>query len=89
MWVHDQIELSMGKLRQDPLLYFSSFPVEFVNVEEILGQRLFSGLHIDNDVSVEEIESCTITTRAVLGSDNLTSFWETQMTVSESFFLVQ
>ena len=55
MWVHDQIELSMGKLRQDPLLYFSSFPVEFVNVEEILGQRLFSGLHIDNDVSVEEI----------------------------------
>ncbi len=37
-----------------------------MNVEEILGQQLFSGLHIDNDVSVEEIVSCTITTRAIL-----------------------
>ena len=73
--VHDQIELSVEKLRQDPLVSFSSFPVEFVNVEEILGQQLFSGLHIDNDVSVEEIVSCSITTRAVLGSDNLTSFF--------------
>ena len=26
-----------------------------MNVEEILGQQLFSGLHIDNDVSDEEI----------------------------------
>ncbi len=59
----------------------------FVNVEEILGQQMFSGLHIDNDASVEEVLSCTITTRAVLGSDNLTSFWETQMKVSENFIL--
>ena len=58
-----------------------------MNVEEILGQPFFSGLHIDNDGSDEEIVSCTITTRAVLGSDNLTSFWETQMTVSENFVL--
>jgi len=56
-------------------------------VEEILGQQLFSGLHINNDVSVEEIVSCTITTRAVLGSNNLTSFWETQFAVSGNFFL--
>ena len=48
---------------------------------------MFSGLHIDNDGSDEEIVSCTITTRAVLGSDNLTSFWETQMKVSEHFVL--
>jgi hypothetical protein len=58
-----------------------------MNVEEILGQQLFSGLHIDSDVSVEEIVSCTITTRAVLGSDNLTSFWKTEITVSENFVL--
>jgi hypothetical protein len=45
-----------------------------MNVEEILGEQMFSGLHIDNDVSDEEILSCTITTSAVLGSDNLTSF---------------
>jgi hypothetical protein len=74
-------------VRQDSLVSSSSFPVEFVNVEEILGQQLFSGLHIDNDVSDEEIVSCTITTSAVLGSDNLTSFWETQITVSENFVL--
>ena len=73
--VHDQIELSVEKLQQDPLLPFSSFPVEFVNDEEILGQQLFSGLHVDNDISVEEIVSCAITTRALLGSDDLTSFW--------------
>jgi hypothetical protein len=85
--VHDQIEVSVEKLQQDPLVSFGSFPAEFVNVEEILGQQLFSGLHIDNDVSVEEIVSFTITTRGVLGSDNLTSFWETQMKVSESFIL--
>ncbi len=47
--------------------------------KEDLGQQLFSGLHIENDVSVEEIASSTITTRAVLGSDNLTSFCETQI----------
>jgi hypothetical protein len=88
MCVHDQIELSVEKFPQDPLVSFSSFPVEFVSVEEILGQQLFSGLHINNDViSVEEKVSCTITTRAVLGSDNLTSFWETQMKVSENFGL--
>ncbi len=29
--VHDQIELSVKKLQQDPLVSFSSFPVEFVN----------------------------------------------------------
>ncbi len=29
--VHDQIELSVEKLQQDPLVSFSSFPVEFVN----------------------------------------------------------
>jgi len=85
--VRDQIELSVENLRQDPLVSFSSFPVEFVNAEEISGQQLFSGLHIDNDVSVEEIVSCTITTSAVLGSDNLTSIWETQMKVSENFVL--
>ncbi len=85
--VCDQIELSVEKLQQDPLVSFSSFPVEFVNVEEILRQQLFSGPHIDNDVSVEEIVSCTITTRAVLGSDNWTSFWETQIKVSENFVL--
>jgi hypothetical protein len=56
-------------------------------VEEMSGQQLFSGLHIDNDESVEEVVSCTITTKAVLGSDNLTSFWETQFTVSENFVL--
>jgi hypothetical protein len=49
--VHDQIELSVEKLQQDPLVSFSSFSVEVVNVEKILGQQLFSGLHIDNDVS--------------------------------------
>ncbi len=75
------------KLRQDPLVSFSSFPAEFVNVEEILGHQLFSGLHIDNDVSVEEIVSCTITTRVVLGNDNLTSFWKAQIKVSENFVL--
>ena len=80
--VHDQIELSVEKLKQDPLDSFNFFPVELVYVEEIVGQHLLSGLHIDNDVSVEEIVSCTITTRAVLGSDNLTSFWETQIKVS-------
>jgi hypothetical protein len=64
--VRDQIELSVEKFQQqDPLVSFSSFPVEFVNVEEILGEQLFSGLHIDNDVSVEEVVSCTITTRAI------------------------
>jgi hypothetical protein len=63
---HDQIELSVEKLRQDPLVSFSSFPVEFVNVEEILGQQMFSELHIDDDVSVEEMVSCTITTRAAI-----------------------
>jgi hypothetical protein len=35
----------------------------------------------------EEIVSCTITTRVVLGSDNLTSFWETQINVSDNFVL--
>jgi len=30
--VHDHIELSVEKLQQDPLVSFSSFPVEFVNV---------------------------------------------------------
>ncbi len=74
--VHDQIEVSVEKLQQDPLISYSSFLVEFKNVEEILGQQ-FSGLHIDNDVSVEEIVSCSITTRTVLGCDNLTSFWKT------------
>jgi hypothetical protein len=49
--VHDQLELSVEKLQQDPLESFSYFPVEFLNVEEILGQQLFSGLQIDNDVS--------------------------------------
>ena len=58
-----------------------------MNVEESLGQQFCSGLHIDNDVSDEEIVSCTITTRAVLGSDNLTSFRKIQITVSESFVL--
>ncbi len=29
--VDDQIEVSVEKLRQDPLVSFSSFPVEFVN----------------------------------------------------------
>ena len=29
--VHDQIELSVEMLQQDPLVSFSSFPVEFVN----------------------------------------------------------
>ena len=32
---HDQIELSVEKLQQDPLVSLSSFPVKFVNVEEI------------------------------------------------------
>ena len=54
-YVYDQIELSVEKLQQDLLLSFSSFPVDFVNGEEIYRQQLFSGLHIDNDVSVEEI----------------------------------
>ncbi len=85
--MRDQIELSVEKLQQDPLVSFSSFPVEFVSSEEILGQQLFSGLHIDNEGSVAEIVSYTITTRAVLGSDNLTSFWETQMNVSENVVL--
>ena len=58
-----------------------------MNVEEILEQQLFSGLHIDNDVSVKEILSCAITTRAVLGSDNLKSIWETQIKASENFVL--
>ena len=49
-----------------PLVSFSSFPVEFANGEEVLEQRLFWGLHIDNDVRVEEIVSCTITARVVL-----------------------
>ena len=31
VWVHDQIELSVEKLQQDPLVSFSSFPAEFVN----------------------------------------------------------
>ncbi len=31
MCVHDQIELSVEKLQQDPLVSFTSFPVEFVN----------------------------------------------------------
>jgi hypothetical protein len=31
VWVHDQIELSVEKLQQDPLESSSSFPVEFVN----------------------------------------------------------
>ncbi len=29
--VHDQIELSVKKLQQDPLVSFSSFPIDFVN----------------------------------------------------------
>ncbi len=45
---------------------------------------MFSGLHIDNDVSVEEIVSCTIITRTVLGS---CLFWKTQMKVSENVVL--
>ncbi len=62
--VHDQIELPVEKLQQDPLVSFRFLPVEFssvdfVSVEKILGQQLFLGLHIDNDVSVEEIVSCT------------------------------
>jgi hypothetical protein len=48
-----------------------------MNVEEILEQQLFSGLHIDIDVSGRR----NITTKAVLGSDKLTSFWETQIKV--------
>ena len=64
--VHDQIELSVEKLQQDPLVSFSFPPAEFVNVEEILGQQMFSELHIDDDVSVEEMVSCTITTRAAI-----------------------
>ena len=60
MCVRSDIELSVEKLQQDLLLSFSSFPVDFVNGEEVLGQQLFSGLHIDNDVSVEEIVSCTV-----------------------------
>jgi hypothetical protein len=80
VFVHDQIELSVEKLQQDPLVSFRFLHVEFssvdfVSVEKILGQQLFSGLQIDNDVSVEEIVSCTITTRAVLGSDNLTFYF--------------
>jgi hypothetical protein len=71
--VHDQIELSVEKLQQDPLVSFSSFPVEVLNVEKILGQQLFLGLQIDNDVSVEEIY--------------FTSFWKTQIKVSENFVL--
>ncbi len=43
--VHDQIELPVEKLQQDPLLSFRFLPVEFssvdfVSVEKILGQQL-------------------------------------------------
>ena len=55
--MHDQIELPVEKLQQDPLVSCNSFPLEFGNVQEILEQQLFSGLHIDNDVSVEEMVS--------------------------------
>ena len=52
--VRSDIELSVEKLQQGLLLSFSSFPVEFVNGEELIRQQLFSGLHIDNDESVSK-----------------------------------